>query len=227
MGSSPVIGEPNTSNMKILPLSESLWPVSSLTPKPQLIPPLMLTPILGTATTVALDIMAMAIDSVMAMVATMVAIVPTAMAMDTMPARRGLLSLNQLLIPPLKPMLILGTPTTVDSDMAMLATDLDMVVTTVATMVWDTGAARRGLLRLNLNQLLILMLTPGIGTDTMAVASDTATGARPSTRSSDDISYDDIASFPRASLSGRSLSNRVLGTLRVHLFLINITNLKK
>merc|ERR1712154_107190 len=171
MGSSPVIGEPNTSNMKILPLPASLWPVSSLTPKPQLIPPLMLTPILGTATTVALDIMAMAIDSVVAMV-------PTAMAMDTMAARRGLLSLNQLLIPPLKPMLILGTPTTVDSDimatvmdldMAMLATDLDMVVTTVATMVWDTGAARRGLLRLNLNQLLILMLTPGIGTDTMAV----------------------------------------------------------
>merc|ERR1712154_677896 len=156
------------------------------------------------------------------------------MAMDTMAARRGLLSLNQLLIPPLKPMLILGTPTTVDSDimatamdldMAMLATDLDMVVTTVATVVWDTGAARRGLLRLNLNQLLILMLTPGIGMDTMAAATDTATGARPSTRSSDDISYDDIASFPRASLSGRSLSNGVLGTLRVHLFLINITNL--
>merc|ERR1712154_353663 len=163
MGSSPVIGEPNTSNMKILPLSESLWPVSSLTPKPQLIPPLMLTPILGTATTVALDIMAMAIDSVMAMVAIMVAIVPTAMAMDTMAARRGLLSLNQL---------------------------------------------------------LILMLTPGIGTDTMAVlmpamditdtdldttvaATDTATGARPWARSSDDISYDDIASFPRASLAGR------------------------
>merc|ERR1712154_448222 len=160
MGSSPVIGEPNTSNMKILPLSESLWPVSSLTPKPQLIPPLMLTPILGTATTVALDIMAMAIDSVMAMVAIMVAIVPTAMAMDTMAARRGLLSLNQLLIPPLKPMLILGTPTTVDSDIMATVMDLDMamVVTTVATMVWDTGAARRGLLRLNLNQLLILML---------------------------------------------------------------------
>merc|ERR1712154_27795 len=106
-----------------------------------------------------------------------------------------------------------------DLDMAMLATDLDMVVTTVATMVWDTGAARRGLLRLNLNQLLILMLTPGIGTDTMAVlmpamditdtdldttvaATDTATGARPWARSSDDISYDDIASFPRASLAG-------------------------
>merc|ERR1712244_109099 len=116
-------------------------------------------------------------------------------------------------------------------DMAMLATDSDMVATMVVIMAWDTGAARRGLLRLNLNQLLILMLTPGIGTDTMdtdldtmVAATDTATGARPSTRSSDDISYDDIASFPRASLSGRSLSNRVLGTLRVHLFLINITN---
>merc|ERR1719250_105194 len=104
--------------------------------------------------------------------------------MDTMAARRGLLRLNlkQLLIPPLTPMLILGTPTTVDSDimamaidsdMAMVATDSDMVDTTVAIMVWDTGAARRGLLRLNLNQLLILMLTlmltPGIHTDTMAV----------------------------------------------------------
>merc|ERR1719431_1811506 len=197
---------------------------------PQLIPLLMLTPILGTATTVAWDIMVMAIDSDMAMVATMVAIVPTAMAMDTMAARRGLLRLsrNQLLIPPLKPMLILGTPTTVDSDimamaidldMAMLAMDSDMVATTVATVVLDTGAARRGLLRLNLNHLLILMLilmlTPGIGTDTMAVlmpamdtdtdldttatvaATDMATGARPSARSSDDISYDDIASFPR------------------------------
>merc|ERR1712244_73574 len=127
-----------------------------------------------------------------------------------------------------------------DSVMAMVAI---MVAIVPTAMVWDTRAARRGLLRLNLNQLLILMLTPGIGTDTMAVlmpamditdtdldttvaATDTATGARPSTRSSDDISYDDIASFPRASLSGRSLSNRVLGTLRVHLFLINITNLK-
>merc|ERR1719431_578316 len=115
-----------------------------------------------------------------------------------------------------------GTPTTVDSDimamaidsdMAMVAMDSDMVATTVAIMVWDTGAARRGLLRLNLYHLLILMLilmlTPGIDTDTMAVlmpamdmtatdldttatvaATDTATGARPSARSSDDISYD-------------------------------------
>merc|ERR1712154_316945 len=84
------------------------WPRSLPTLNRLLIPQLKLTPILGTATTVAWDIMDMAMDSVMAMVATMVAIVPTAMAMDTMAARRGLLSLNQLLIPLLKPMLILG-----------------------------------------------------------------------------------------------------------------------
>merc|ERR1712244_164936 len=114
MGSSPVIGEPNTSKMKILLFIGAFVAAVLADPEPVADPSAEANADPWSATTVAWDIMDMAMDSVMAMVATMVAIVPTAMAMDTMAARRGLLSLNQLLIPLLKPMLILGTPTTVD-----------------------------------------------------------------------------------------------------------------
>merc|ERR1712082_200468 len=127
--------------------------------------------------------------------------------------------------------------------------DSDIVATVDTMVAWDTGAARRGLLILNLLLIPLLIPTQILGTHTedmdmvdtvlmamatdldmvdamvaMDSATDTATTVRLWARSSDDISYDDITSFPRASLSGRSLSDRVLGTLRVHLFLINITN---
>merc|ERR1712000_334630 len=105
-------------------------------------------------------------------------------------------------------------------------TDSDIVVDTMVAR--DTGAARRGLLILNLllNLLLIPLLIPTqiLGTHTadmdmvdtvlmamatdldmvdtmeaivaMDSATDTATTVRLWARSSDDISYDDITSFP-------------------------------
>merc|ERR1712014_56189 len=109
------------------------------------------------------------------------------------------LILNLLLIPLLIPPQILGTRTA----------DMDTVDTVLMAMGPDLD-----------------MVDTMEAIVAMDSATDTATTVRLWARSSDDISYDDITSFPRASLSGRSLSDRVLGTLRVHLFLINITNLK-
>merc|ERR1719350_705304 len=127
-----------------------------------------------------------------------------------------------------------------DTTEAMVASTVAIVDTMVAIVVdTATGAARRGPPRLNLKLWLTpplnLKLTPGTDTTDTAVlmaldttatdmdttdmamdtATDTATGARPWARSSDNISYDDFTSFSRASQYERSLFDRVLGALRV------------